>query len=83
MPSRRISSLKQIEAVARDLKVGAIKIGMLATAAIIEAVAEGLKSFPGVPVVLDPVMVAASGDALLDEDAVETLRAILVPCARP
>ena len=74
--------LKQIEAVARDLKVGAIKIGMLATAAIIEAVAEGLKSFPGVPIVLDPVMVAASGDALLDEDAVETLRAILVPCAQ-
>jgi hydroxymethylpyrimidine/phosphomethylpyrimidine kinase len=72
---------KQIEAVARDLDVGAVKIGMLATSAIIEAVAEGLRSFPGVPVVLDPVMVAASGDPLLDEDAVETLRAILVPHA--
>jgi hydroxymethylpyrimidine/phosphomethylpyrimidine kinase len=73
--------LKQIEAVARDLKIGAVKIGMLATSAIIEAVAAGIKSFPGVPVVLDPVMVAASGDALLDEDAVGTLRAVLVPCA--
>jgi hydroxymethylpyrimidine/phosphomethylpyrimidine kinase len=73
--------IKQIEAVARDLDVGAVKIGMLATSAIIEAVAEGLKSFPGVPVVLDPVMVAASGDPLLDEDAVATLRTVLVPRA--
>jgi hydroxymethylpyrimidine/phosphomethylpyrimidine kinase len=73
--------LKQIEAVARDLDVEAVKIGMLATRALIEAVAEGLKCFPGVPVVLDPVMVAASGDPLLDEDAVETLRAVLVPRA--
>jgi hydroxymethylpyrimidine/phosphomethylpyrimidine kinase len=73
--------LKQIEAVARDLDVGAVKIGMLATSAIIAAVAEGLNMFPGVPVVLDPVMVAASGDPLLDEDAVETLRTTLVPRA--
>jgi hydroxymethylpyrimidine/phosphomethylpyrimidine kinase len=70
--------VKQIEAVARDLDVGAVKIGMLATSAIIEAVAAGLRSFPGIPVVLDPVMVAASGDPLLDEDAVETLRAVLL-----
>ena len=83
MPCRRSSSLKQIEAVARDLEVGAVKIGMLATSGIIEAVAEGLRSFPGVPVVLDPVMVAASGDPLLDEDAVETLRAVLVPLREP
>ena len=73
--------LKQIEAVARDLDVGAVKIGMLATRALIEAVAEGLSCFPGVPVVLDPVMVAASGDPLLDEDAVATLRSVLVPRA--
>ncbi len=72
---------KQIEAVARDLDVRAIKIGMLATGAIIEAVAEGLKSCPGVPVVLDPVMVAASGDVLLDDEAIETLRTVLIPCA--
>ena len=73
--------LRQIEAVARDLEVGAIKIGMLATRAIIEAVAVGLDAFPGVPVVLDPVMVAASGDPLLDEDAVATLGGVLVPRA--
>jgi hydroxymethylpyrimidine/phosphomethylpyrimidine kinase len=73
--------LKQIEAVARDLDVGAVKIGMLATRGLIEAVAEGLECFPGVPVVLDPVMVAASGDPLLDADAVDTLRIVLVPRA--
>jgi hydroxymethylpyrimidine/phosphomethylpyrimidine kinase len=73
--------LRQIEAVARDLKVGAIKIGMLATSEIIEAVAAGLKVLPDVPVVLDPVMVAASGDSLLDDDAVDTLRSFLVPRA--
>jgi hydroxymethylpyrimidine/phosphomethylpyrimidine kinase len=73
--------LKQIEAVARDLRVGAIKIGMLATSAVIEAVAEGLKAFGRVPIVLDPVMVAASGDALLDEDALATLRSVLLPLA--
>ena len=73
--------LKQIEAVARDLKIGAAKIGMLATSAVIGAVAEGLKALPGVPVVLDPVMVAASGDVLLDADAVNTLRGVLLPRA--
>ena len=73
--------LKQIEAVARDLRVGAIKIGMLATSAVIDAVAEGLKAFGRVPIVLDPVMVAASGDALLDEDALATLRSVLLPLA--
>ena len=73
--------LAQMRAVAADLVVGAIKIGMLATGDVIEAVAEGLDAFPGVPVVLDPVMVATSGDPLLDEDAVDQLRTRLVPRA--
>ena len=51
---------RQIKVVARDLKVGAVKIGMLATSEVIEAVAGALEALPGVPVVLDPVMVAAS-----------------------
>jgi hydroxymethylpyrimidine/phosphomethylpyrimidine kinase len=72
---------RQIKAVARDLKIGAVKIGMLATSEIIEAVAEQLKALADVPVVLDPVMVAASGDVLLDENAIETLRSVLVPRA--
>ena len=48
---------------------------------VIEAVAEGLERLPGVPVVLDPVMVAASGDVLLDEDAIATLKSVLLPRA--
>jgi hydroxymethylpyrimidine/phosphomethylpyrimidine kinase len=72
---------RQIRVVARDLKIGAIKIGMLATAEIIEAVAGELKSLQDVPIVLDPVMVAASGDILLDEDAIQTLRTVLLPRA--
>lgn len=70
----------QIEAVLTDLDVGAIKIGMLATPDIIQTVAETIAGFEG-PVVLDPVMVAKSGDALLAQDAVQTLRDVLVPQA--
>jgi hydroxymethylpyrimidine/phosphomethylpyrimidine kinase len=69
----------QMKAVAHDLKFGAIKIGMVATSATVRSIAEGLNDFSGVPVVLDPVMVAASGDALLDQDAVGTLRQDLLP----
>jgi hydroxymethylpyrimidine/phosphomethylpyrimidine kinase len=72
---------RQIKVVAGDLDVGAVKIGMLATAEIIEAVAEQLEALDGIPIVLDPVMVAASGDILLDEDAIETLRSVLLPRA--
>ena len=55
---------------------------MLATSEVIEAVAGALEGLPGVPVVLDPVMVAASGDVLLDEDAIAlTLRTVLLPRA--
>lgn len=70
----------QIEAVLGDLNVGAIKVGMLSTPAIIETVAECIAEFKG-PVVLDPVMIAKSGDALLSADAVQTLRDVLVPRA--
>lgn len=70
----------QIDAVLSDLDVKAIKIGMLATPEIIQTVADGLAGFEG-PIVLDPVMVAKSGDALLADDAVATLREVLVPRA--
>lgn len=68
----------QISAVLCDLDVGAVKIGMLATPEIIATVADGLEGFSG-PIVLDPVMVAKSGDALLAEAAVQTLRNVLLP----
>jgi len=71
----------QIDAVFSDLKVGAVKIGMLSKTATIEVVAEGLDRYKQTNVVLDPVMVASSGDRLLKPDAVETLRKLLFPRA--
>jgi hydroxymethylpyrimidine/phosphomethylpyrimidine kinase len=73
--------LAQMRSVANDLRVSAIKIGMLGTGDIIEAVLEGLDAFPSVPVVLDPVMVSTSGDPLLDENALDLLRTKLLPRA--
>ncbi|MCB9765505.1 MAG: bifunctional hydroxymethylpyrimidine kinase/phosphomethylpyrimidine kinase [Alphaproteobacteria bacterium] len=71
----------QLQAVLEDLPPGAIKIGMLATAALVEAVAEALREVQA-PIVLDPVMVATSGDPLLDPEAVAALRDHLLPlCA--
>jgi hydroxymethylpyrimidine/phosphomethylpyrimidine kinase len=72
----------QIEAVAGDIEVHATKTGMLANAAVVEAVAATIRELDLPLVVVDPVMVAKSGDALLDEDGVRTLKAELLPCAR-
>jgi len=71
----------QIEAVLGDLAVGAIKTGMLANAGIVEAVAGALRSGPACPLVVDPVMVATSGDILLAPDAVDAVKRALVPLA--
>ena len=71
----------QIDAVFSDLEVGAVKIGMLSQPAAIKAVAAGLKRYEVKKVVLDPVMVAASGDRLLAPEAVEVLRRELIPRA--
>lgn len=70
----------QIAAVRDDLDIRAVKIGMLASSEIIRVVLDGLAGFTG-PVVIDPVMVAKSGDALLADEAVATLRDLLVPRA--
>ncbi|MGA7425475.1 MAG: bifunctional hydroxymethylpyrimidine kinase/phosphomethylpyrimidine kinase [Rhodoplanes sp.] len=72
----------QIEAVFSDLAVDAVKVGMLSTPAAIEAVAEGLDRHGQANVVLDPVMVAATGARLLVPEAVETLKRRLFPRAR-
>ncbi|MSU88795.1 bifunctional hydroxymethylpyrimidine kinase/phosphomethylpyrimidine kinase [Rhodobacteraceae bacterium 2CG4] len=70
----------QIAAVLDDIPVHAVKIGMLASAAIVKEVAGALAGYDG-PVVLDPVMVAKSGDPLLAGDAVAALVAQLLPRA--
>jgi len=71
----------QIDAVFADLDVKAVKIGMVAQRAAIEAIATGLKRWSPKHVVLDPVMVATSGDHLLARDAVASLRRELIPRA--
>jgi hydroxymethylpyrimidine/phosphomethylpyrimidine kinase len=72
---------QQIDSVFSDLKVGAVKIGMLATAGVIAAVAAGLDRWRVVNVVLDPLMVAGSGDRLLKADALALLKKELLPRA--
>ena len=72
----------QIDAIFEDLRVDAVKIGMVATAEIATVIAERLRHHSALNVVLDPVMVAKSGDRLLREDAVAAVRDRLVPLAR-
>jgi hydroxymethylpyrimidine/phosphomethylpyrimidine kinase len=71
----------QLDAVFDDIEIAAVKIGMLSSPAIIEAVAEGLRRRGARPIVVDPVMVAKSGDRLLREDAVSALKEHLLPLA--
>lgn len=71
----------QMEAVASDMSVAAMKTGMLATAAIVTAVAEAIERLRLPHVVVDPVMVAKSGDRLLDRDAEKAYRERLLPLA--
>ena len=71
----------QYDAVVSDLDVRAVKIGMLGDAALVEAVVGLLRRRPVPHVVLDPVMVATSGDRLVLADAVEAIRTLLLPVA--
>ena len=69
----------QLEALFDDVRIDAVKIGMLGTTEVIEAVAAALRRYRPPYVVLDPVMVASSGDVLLDPEAIATLRTTLLP----
>ena len=71
----------QLDAVVRDIPPAATKTGMLSSAAIIEGLAAALKVSKLPNLIVDPVMVASSGDLLLHDDAVEALRTLLVPRA--
>ena len=71
----------QIEAVAGDIGADAVKTGMLANAAIVEAVAAAIESLDLPLVVVDPVMVAKGGDRLLEEEAIAGMRSELLPRA--
>jgi hydroxymethylpyrimidine/phosphomethylpyrimidine kinase len=71
----------QIDAVFGDLDVAAVKIGMVSDLAVIDAIAAGLRKWSPKHIVLDPVMVATSGDRLLAAEAVDALRTKLIPLA--
>jgi hydroxymethylpyrimidine/phosphomethylpyrimidine kinase len=71
----------QIDCVLEDLAVGAAKTGMLGSAAIVAAVADRFRRSGAPALVVDPVMVATSGDRLIDPEAVAVLREQLLPCA--
>ena len=70
---------KQMEAVLSDIGVDAVKIGMLYSAELIQTVAQVLKKYKIDKIVLDPVMVAQSGDKLLQDDAIEAVKLHLMP----
>lgn len=69
----------QLNAVFSDLAINAVKIGMLSQPAVIEAVAAGLDRYSQTSIVLDPVMVATSGDRLISPDAIEGITRLLLP----
>jgi len=71
----------QIDAVFTDIGADAVKIGMLHSAEVIEIVADRIKKYRCESIVLDPVMVAKSGDKLLKDDAINTLKQKLIPLA--
>lgn len=72
----------QISVVLDDIGADAVKIGMLHSSEIIRAVKNTLQKYPVENIVLDPVMVATSGDKLLQDEAIETLKHELIPMAR-
>ena len=72
----------QIKAVVNDIGADAVKIGMLSSPDVVRAVAGTLRELSIKNIVLDPVMVATSGDRLLKEEAIEVLRSELLPLAR-
>ncbi|MCC5937291.1 MAG: bifunctional hydroxymethylpyrimidine kinase/phosphomethylpyrimidine kinase [Lunatimonas sp.] len=71
----------QLDAVMEDILPDAIKIGMLDRPAVVQLVADCLDAYPDIPVVLDPVMVATSGDRLIAKETVSTLVDLLFPRA--
>ena len=78
------SVLAQVDVTLADIGADIVKTGMLGSAELVEAVAERLTDKPGgIPVVCDPVMVATSGDRLVEDKAVGAIRSLMVPGARP
>ncbi|GAB2645701.1 bifunctional hydroxymethylpyrimidine kinase/phosphomethylpyrimidine kinase [Vibrio panuliri] len=79
IPLEHVAS--QLDAVFTDLNIVAVKIGMLADSNIIEVVASKIKQYQPQHLIVDPVMVATSGDLLLEQSAISTLKSQLLPLA--
>ncbi|MCQ2406251.1 MAG: bifunctional hydroxymethylpyrimidine kinase/phosphomethylpyrimidine kinase [Oscillospiraceae bacterium] len=73
---------QQIDMIFTDIRPDAVKIGMVSSSALIEVIADRLKYYKAENIVVDPVMVATSGSALLENEAVSTLKRELIPLAR-
>lgn len=73
---------EQLDRIFEDIFPDAVKIGMVSSAELINVIADKLGEYGAGNIVLDPVMVATSGSRLISEDAVETLKARLIPLAR-
>ncbi len=80
-PMSAESVMIQLTTVLEDIPFDAIKTGMLANEEIVKAVVSVLRDHPSIPLVVDPVMLAKSGDSLLSEDAVKCVREELLPLA--
>ena len=72
---------QQMDAVFEDIRPDAVKIGMVSSAALIEVIGQRLRQYQAEKIVVDPVMVATSGSALLETDAVAALKQTLLPMA--
>jgi hydroxymethylpyrimidine kinase / phosphomethylpyrimidine kinase / thiamine-phosphate diphosphorylase len=72
---------QQMDSVLSDIGTDAAKTGMLASPEIVEIVSDGIRRYKVLPLVVDPVMVAKSGDSLLSKDARETIKKVLLPLA--
>ena len=72
---------EQIDSIFTDIRPDAVKIGMVASSALIEVIAERLQFYKAQKIVVDPVMVSTSGSKLISDDAVATLKAKLLPLA--
>jgi hydroxymethylpyrimidine/phosphomethylpyrimidine kinase len=73
--------IDQVELLLQTFPIGAIKTGMLYSAAHIERLAELLAKYPNIPLVIDPVMIASTGDPLIEENAIIAYKEKLLPLA--
>lgn len=71
----------QIEAVFDDIQVDAVKIGMLSSADVVNIVAKTLEKYAPKQIILDPVMISKAGHHLLQEEAIEALKTVMIPMA--